>query len=499
MNSHVRRKHWWLKYFNLQDLRCSWFLLIFALIYTIFWPINEPHFVFPALLALLMCIIALKVVYYDFLSLVTISAVSHMISYPLAAFLALSLQDPRGAIESPLWETTHYAMWTCVVGMSGLAFGAFLVNKLKKRPCQIYSIKKIKWFPSARMNLLLVLMILPIIAIYIYLGFYYHSGVTGLEAYKFEAAATYGFLGYFVYLAYAGVALQIRRYTITHLKSDGIFASVCIFIMLIAFIPSGSRTQALVVLPIALFTFLAWEKRVLMKSIILAVTIAAIIILILGMQFYRQIASGNEAHSLGQRITILGDVDGLFSQAGQNKLEVSKITLTRRLADYVASGYLVSIIPSQYPYRGFENVDKWFVFLLPTLIRPSTDFSFIDGAVTIASYGMRSPSATNNLGSSPIMILGDLYSRFGWLGIFFGMMIIGMIFRLIDFLLRQWRVFEIILYSCMFYDVMNLLNQSLLRHFVFFTRNFLVIVIISFITTQVLYISSKIKFTFKQY
>lgn len=475
--------HWWVKYFNFQDVRSYWVFFVLISVYTYFWIVNEPSLTLVSLVAVLACVIPLKVVRYDFLSFITISAIGHAIAYPLAALLTLGLPIPAEAVERVFLETTSYAMWACVVGMLGLATGASLINKFNKRYPRTGALGGAQWIPSAGKNLVLVLIILPVVAFYMYAGFYYHSGVTGIEKYNFEAAKIFGFVGYFTHLAYAGVVLQIRRYTITQAKSDGIAALMYILILLVVFIPSGSRVQALVVIPLALITFMAWEKRTAKKGIMIIIAVALFIVIGVSMEFYRNKANFTGAYSIGQQIKVLANINVFNPETDSYNPNVSRIILARRMADYIAPGYLISIIPSGYPYRWFEDVDKWIIFLLPTLIRPDTDFSFADGAGVCFRYGIR---ATPGAGSSPVMILGDLYSRFGWPGIFFGMMLIGMLFRWLDFRLRRWRVFDIILFTFLFQQVITLLNESLLRHFVYFTRSLLIILVISAVTTKVL-------------
>ena len=79
-----------------------------------------------ALAAATACIIALDAAGYKLTSFVSMTAIYHLIIYPLAAWGNLLLPEP--ATRWDLWIDTYLAMQGCAVGILAMALGVLLAN-----------------------------------------------------------------------------------------------------------------------------------------------------------------------------------------------------------------------------------------------------------------------------------------------------------------------------------------------------------------------------------
>jgi hypothetical protein len=151
----------------------------------------------------------------------------------------------------------------------------------------------------------------------------------------------------------------------------------------------------------------------------------------------------------------------------------------RRFADYVMVGRIVSVFPTEYKYRGLEGIEYWPLFLLPNPLRPAMQYDPRDSAtlserVKIGIWR----------GSSPAMIIGDLYSRFSWPGVFFGMALVGCVLRWLDNRLRRFGLFETLLYGILLVPVVILPHETLLGFFLFLTRTMLLALLMAAILNK---------------
>jgi hypothetical protein len=484
--SAVRQPSWFLRFgkhrikevFGLGHAHLYWVLPVLCGLYLVFGSPHDPEFGFPVFAALLACGIPIMVAGYSLFSFLTVSALSHVFAYPVPALMGMTLDFRPAAIEDYLWATTPSAMWACVVGMIGLAVGGAFANRIWRSRSQAEI--QISQLPSPPANLLLVCIVFPIAAFEIYHGYYYHGAVTGFDAYNVEASQKYGFVGYFSWLALAGPILQIRRYTLTRTRRDLAYAVMTILVPLAAFLPSGSRFRAFLIIPLATMAFLTWEKRTKLKYLVIGSCFFIFLILTPLVEAYRYSAQSMGLGTLKERI-------GLFLEYGRAAPEdvvpeQKAVLFTRRLADYVSTGQVMAVVPETFPYRYFEEMGQWWAYLIPTILRPPITLSYAEGALVANKYGVRPDSA----GSSPIMVLGDLFSRFGWTGIFWGMAFIGFLFRRLDFWIHKSGVFGVILLILLIQEAIALDAASLLVHFTFFTRNLFVDAALAYGTTWVL-------------
>ena len=87
--------------------------------------------------------------------------------------------------------------------------------------------------------------------------------------------------------------------------------------------------------------------------------------------------------------------------------------------------------------------DWWQIYVPGFLNLIPHHLNSADGAETCMRYGVTQYGG----GSSGDMIVGDLFSRWGWAGVFLGMLAIGFILRQLDLrIFNRWTTFTIILF-----------------------------------------------------
>ena len=83
------------------------------------------------------------------------------------------------------------------------------------------------------------------------------------------------------------------------------------------------------------------------------------------------------------------------------------------------------------------------------------------------------------------MIIGDLFSRWGWPGVLLGMAVIGFILRLVDVrILIRWDTFTVLFYLLFGRFVTTIVTTSVVNIFVMFTRDLLLMAIIAYVLAR---------------
>ncbi|MDD2733273.1 MAG: hypothetical protein PHF56_04990 [Desulfuromonadaceae bacterium] len=399
-------------FFSLANIQMYWLFVIITALYLAFGQINTSKYAVPVMASLIAAGLVLHSVHYQWTSFVTIFTLCHVIAYPIGTLLVLSLSSPSLAIEPAIWDTTPLGLWGMVVGMVGLMFGVLIVRlrivhsrkkmHKTKHPIRLTPV----WF-----NVSLMLVVVPLVVFYIQAGTYYHKDVTGIDEYNFSNAATFGFIGYLSYISYIGTILQVRRYLYLKTKRDLIYTTVCIVIPFVVMLPSGSRVNTLLVLVIALLYFLEHERLAKIKYSVLFSSILLLAVLTMSIEAYRIAASLNLDSTFISRIA--SSAQFLLSPENdrieyEKTSEISRAIIGRRLSDHHSVGYLMSVIPENFPHRGFTDMEQFAFYLLPTMVRPqiSLDYNY-DAALLMDTYSFR----PNIGGSSPMLVVGELYER----------------------------------------------------------------------------------------
>jgi len=461
----------------LSDARIYWVLVLAFLWYSIIGTPNTPEFLLPVACAFVAGGIAMAAAGYRWNSFVTIVALAHIVAFPVGAWIILTLNAPSPWIEPDIWATTPLGMWAMVTGMAGMALGTIL-SRVRLSPRQEQPSPDESLATPQAFNLALTLMVVPVVMIYLSLGIYYHKDAVGIDQVDFGNASEFGFVGYLMMMSYVGTVLQLRRYMLTRLQSDRWAAIFAIVFPFLAMLPSGSRATTFLGVAIAGLAFLAWEPNPRIKWIILVGGAGAFLFLVPLMETYRLTAQNEGALSFMQRVELAWRFTGPTEEVPNDPAaDLARGMLGRRLSDHHSVGYIIDVVPSAFPHRGSAGMTQYPFYIVPTLIRPAVTLDYNYDAQRMLDYGFR----TETGGSSPMMLIGELYDRFGWTGIFAGMVLIGALLAWLDRRLSSGDVRSTILWVLFLQGIMNIHTYSLLKIFTLATRQAVIFIVIAYI------------------
>ncbi len=483
-----------LKIHHLSPLKFYWVFPGVLIVYAVCGSPNTPGLAWWALLAALACGLPLAAARYQAWSFVSIWALLHALYFPFAVWLNLITREP-GVNKMDLWEATPWAMLAVTVGMAALACGSKLTDLLRppgaasrvSDSVPTRAEKEILAVPAAR-NLCLVLLMIPLALMQLATNTYYQGLAAGALEWSEESALSYGYVGYLEYVACVGIFLQLRRYFITRSRQDLIYATTAVLLPVLVYLPSGSRDKTLRDSVYPLFVALLGFKRNFSRKFYpyLAVVIVGILVSMVTIENYR----GTIFYKLGKPDLTFNERSGILLNAAADSFKLMERDFDSvlrlwafRFADYVVVGRIVMAFPEEYPYRWFEDLEYWPIYLLPNPIRPQTPhFDPRDSAALSARVGVDPGGG----GSSPAMVIGDLFSRFSWLGVFLGMTLVGGLLRCLDQRLRRFGLFETLLYGLLLVPLAKLPHDSLLAVFLFLTRNLLIALVLAVIPESLL-------------
>lgn len=417
-----------------------------------------------AVVAAAACVLVITATASPLASFVTIFSVMTLLTYPVAAILNLLLAQP--VVRPDLWVQTDLAMWACAVGGLSMAVGVYVAGRRKQGESALREgglpIAPV-WF-----NLGLFGLLPAVVWAKLNLGLYYHSAI---QPYNFSAQHYLNSLEHLSWIAYAGIFLQVARFVQTDSRWDGLLAAGMTLIALMLFFPSGNRAQAMGFLPLLLIGYLSWEPSLKRKLWLVCAGSLAILVLFYGMAIYR--SPDLAGHTLPQKV--LRSIDASSSSLTDNTR--IQFQVVHRLSEYVATARIIATTPSEHSYRLFAGMTDWWQILVPGFMRPKgAELNFMEGAETTLRYGV----SENRASSTPVMLLGDLFSRFGWSGIVAGMFLLGFVLKKMDKRVTQGLTVHKVLFFALFVRIVwQLHTHSVLLAFVNLTRELVVVYVIS--------------------
>jgi hypothetical protein len=453
------------------NLRVYWLFFILSICYLAFGNLNTEGLFWPIFFALFVGGWALSLSGYRWMSVVSIFSLAHIVQFPVAALLTLSLPYPSLAIEQKLWSSTAISMWAMVLAMSGFISGV-LMSRIFRFSSKKKKIKT-SWETPVSLNFLITLACLPVLLINITSGVYFHILVD--SNYNFDFANSMGFVGYLTYLSYVGCVLQLKRFSQTKSRKDFIYSILLTLFIFLATAPSGSRRSGMIIFLIwGLYLFDNREISKRLKVYFFYFGLIFSFLLLPQLEFYRNIEESGS--SIVDKISHFSHYVFFLNvlEDGNYTWVTYKAIIARRLADYVSVSYIIDNIPQNFGFRGFSDIIQWPYYLLPTLIRPETDLSFVYDAILMVDLQFRTDFGGGAFGSSPAMLIGDLYSRGGWIAVWIGMLILGCILGKLDRYLLKGSFRTTVLWV-LFFDYISMFHAlNLLRIFTTFTRHFLI-------------------------
>ena len=464
-----------------------WIFPVAILLYGLWGGGNTKGYVWWALTASIACGVPLIASAKRPGTLAVIVTLSHVVYFPLAVILNLLPSTP-GVYEQPIWENTPEAMVLCAIGMIGFGAGIWGAKSVRFSPIRERDPASLQ---SVKSPLLLALTaaILPYAVILFVNNSYFHTSASTNYGWSPEDTDHIAWTGYLEYVCYAGVFLLLLKWHESRKGRDLAFACAGVLLPLIVLLPSGSRDMALrgVVSTLAVFTLA--HIRVPWRRALLIVTAAGLCLwyLIIGTELYRnRIRYGGErADSFSDRAALVGSalIAATPGLGSERTYDEQLQMLGRRFADYVVPAMMVDYFPAVENYRGFEGVSTWIPYLLPHQLRPAAfQADPRDGALLSTRVGFKGGTLAiynpTSDGSSPSMIIGDWYSRFGWLGVLLGMALCGWFLGVLDSWLLAGGVYRSICIGILVLPAIKLSHQSVFIWFIFFTRALLITLVL---------------------
>jgi len=411
-------------------------------------------------------------------SLVTVATIMFIVSYPFAGIANLFLDTP--AVVSRFWPETDKSMLACGVGLTAFALGSYfskftLSRNLLIRKNHCFFIPRP--LPTSRyFNCLLFSPYLIAVVIKFFLNIYYHSSIS---FYDVSFSKFMNLLEIITWVGLTGIFLQLYRFLFTRRGLDLALFFFLLAIAVLIYVPSGSRMQAIGMLPPLIGVYLIWEKGFIRKFFITLLAIAGMFIFIGVLGIYRVLSVSTEASLLEkvqQLISVTADFFARSSESGNDTHEKLSI-IVHRVSDFIATGRVISHTPDVFPFRGFGDMVDWWQIAVPGVFRPSNNpLNFNEGTIQTLKYGVSDGPWT----STPIMILSDFFSRGGWPALMLGMLLLGVAYRKLDaFVAGKNDLFRIVFFFLFMRFAWQFYVSSLLLTVTSLVRETVVIYILS--------------------
>ena len=418
-------------------------ILVISIYFTSTNRYPEMEIAWSAFAAAISCMICISATGYRLLSLVTLVSVWHMIVYPIAATMNLLQEVP--SVRPDLWLSTDLAMWGCTVGCISLAFGAAIAGRTgrdKHNAAAVDMPGRVRLTKPAA-NIALFAFLIPAVALRFAAGLYDERFAADVMTLAREASRYQNILSYVTRLSQVGIFLQLFRYLHTKSLRDLHILLVLSLIFIIAFLPTGNRMMAFGFVPFLFILYLNFEprrQRAISVFLILALSFSLLSSVV---QAYRETGQGGKPFS--GRFETMEKIATGEEIVGDEKLSSFK-TMARRLADYVSTGRIIDYSPDLVPFRGIQGLEGLWMAFIPKLI--FNERATLGGASMLdVEEEYQVHTASQGGGSSPTMIIGDLYSRWGWPGVILGMGLLGMVLTWITkHFLMNWNIQTVCFY-----------------------------------------------------
>ncbi|MBI5249952.1 MAG: O-antigen polysaccharide polymerase Wzy [Desulfomonile tiedjei] len=439
---------------------------------------SELEIASSAFFAAVACLLCIAATGHRLMSFVSVAALSHLVFYPVAATLNLMLEQP--AVRSDLWASTPLAMWACALGCFAMAIGATLRHMAPRRNSSRTPSAK-HFIIKAEANLCIwAAGLAPAVLLQLTLGLYdarFVEDVLGL----IEKTQHYNnVIAYLMRIAQVGMLLQLYRAMNTRSTRDFIvfFGMAAVFVL--AFLPTGSRGLAYGWVPWFFVFYLTLERKSPRAASVLVVLLAVFSILTVVAGYYR--IGDQYGKQLADRYQSMAEIAANQSPTFDESKYLEPIV--ERLSDYTNTGRIIDYTPGTTPFRGAHGLDQLWIMAIPKIfIRERATLASLDASMD--DYGVT--EAYLGRGSSPCMIIGDLFSRWGWAGVIVGMFLIGVVLAALSkYCLDGWTVQNICFYALFAPYVAGLHNVGVFVLVVSFTRELLICWLISKVMAFVL-------------
>ena len=303
---------------------------------------------------------------------------------------------------------------------------------------------------------------------------YYTKGMIGNENVNYDFLNNYSFLMFLKPLSFVGILLQIIRYSHTKDKKDFKLIAIMNLIVIVCYLPSGSRENTFIIFIATILFYIRIFQNTLKLNIIKFVSYTFLFMLIIAFIGIWRVASVHKfkSESFIERIQniykIYENKDDLVDIFETNS-PLERFNEFNQIGDIVYYKNINRVGPVY-----FENLEYLFLSFIPSVFRP-IKFDFNDGAIIMQKYNLNDGVG----GSVPISVHGDMYHRFGYFGFIF-LFILMFPYLFIDFISYKKNYLGIIFSGIYFFQIIRLNTQSLLKHTIVFSRDFLFTYLLSF-------------------
>ncbi len=364
------------------------------------------------------------------------------IFYPGSAILNALLPIPT--MHEKLWETGVVGLWAYCLGMAGLSVGYLIFDNLplesKKGKSDGYTTAILADFKISD-SYHWVWKVFVLISFFYFLSFLgsYYGGYYYHEYTDFESTNRWFFLGYGKYATFALSAILLQTYIATRSRIVLLVFGLAMFELFVFFGLGGGR--GVLVFPILYWTVYAYSmvpprpSGQLQRLYKIFVGICVLFFIIFINAAWAQFqAYALFDLSLSNRVSTLSTVVMRFTKFDDEISSIEEVYgssglighLGYRLQEFGYAGRTISYFRDAELvwFEGFQKIPE---FLLPSFLRITPYWESTD--VVAISLSINSDIET---GAAPLTTIGDLYRRFGFIGLFFGMGIIGAILTFWD-------------------------------------------------------------------
>ena len=407
-------------------------------------------------LSLLLSLFYFKLLNYNFFSIRGIVVLNFVIFYPAVALIIIveNIIFYDSEIDESIIISNSILAYIVLIAVLIVVEMIFNIEKYNNKGR--HALKSCNQF-NIRIIILIIFFISALILRF-YLDVYYHVSLN--PNYNVEANAFQSVIHRLHWLGLLPVFLFQYKYFQTGLKIYLFVSLLLALLAMLTYIPSGSRSTAFLFVPVyAIFTFSKLKKNRLLFSIVTLLLLATLI-------------------SVSGKLRVK-DVD--FSQSTLK--DDVRITV-HRLSDFVVTGKIIDVVPSEYDFRYSKDIEVLLVTPFPRFLRSAFGIKedFLDGVQYIWDINL-SPHWT----SVPVTLLGDFYSRYGWLGIFCFSILMALILALLEFILfKKDELFTTIFLSLYGAYLSQVYIIDLQVLFVTLTREFIIAYILAYIFSSFL-------------
>jgi hypothetical protein len=459
------------------NLKAVWSIpaiILLVMIYSFLSPTSseeslEQMVTLSAFFASVACVLCIAATGYRLTSFLTILGIAHLIYYPIAATLNLLLDEP--AVRPDLWQSTPLAMWACAIGCATMAFGGILWKTLGPKDVD----RKPPALVGVEGNLILWAFLALSVLLRFALGMYDERFVGTSVSINDEIGHYQNIIAYLTRFSLVGILLQLYRAMNSRSSRDVLIFFAMAGTFILAFLPTGNRAGAYGWLPWFFLFYLAFEKKVTRAAGVFLILLTLFSLLTIVTNFYRVTHQLNKP--IADRYQSMVKVGStLFAESD---LQIYLGSFVGRLSDNANAGRIVDYTPEVTPFRGAYGLDElWMIVVPKILFRDRASFQTMD--VSMDDYDVTQTYLKGGAGSAPCMIIGDLFSRWGWPGVLGGMFVIGILVSAVShFFVKEWTIQSVCFYALFVQYIASITQAGVFAVIVLFTRELLIAWIIS--------------------